>query len=362
VAWQRKRAYALQIFGQTQHEIVAAVRDGMAKNEITKPEQIDDLAAGASATTREILKGELLERDNATAIKLRATPEYQHKVVGTVADMLGNMDPQNSDEAIQIDSLVRQLPPGTVRNHYAGELAAKLKGEPEDTSPLGLNLKMLDDARKGGWFGRIDAPKPQNTKMAVDRGFLTDKKRLAALGADGNQANDIIYGYHDAASKKALMETLKVANDKELTAKWNNGMRVKKFQETYGWFTHATTAKPDEYTAATARAIDQREGDIGFVEPELQTAYRSAQWQATEAHGRVRSELIKWHKGHPKATATEIRTEMLRLAAPGRNAAFMTSAFDAAADTAPMVLPPKGTVPAVPVIDPYADPSTLTPP
>lgn len=314
---ERHRSFARQMFGTLQKETVESIREGMMSGKIRKPEDIDVMATDASETTRAILKGELQDLYDEEKKRARQTPEYQAKVVGEVSAQLLALDPEDSDQAIQIDSLLRELPAGAVRTHYRSELDRKLKGEPDDESPLGLNLKLADEAFKAGWFKKT--ARAQSVPASIADGFLTDTRpggSLLSLGLTQDEAEEIADQETDSA-------------------------RAKKFREL--WKPTKAPNGVDALRLETAKAIrDNRTGSKIEVEDP------AAAWAEKQAYGRVRLEVIKWQRANPKATPQEIYEKMAELAAPGARDEFLDSAFDMAPAPMPEEIPADPTVPALP--------------
>lgn len=321
VVQQQLTSYANQVIAQDQREIVESVREGMASGDVNTPAQIDELAAHGSYFTREILKGELLDRNDTKVKAMRAMPEYQNKVVGVVAERLAKLDPEDSDQSLQVDSLIGQLPPGAVKNHYAQELARILKGEPEEESALAFNLKMADDVFKSGWFGR--SVQKQSLEASIADGFLTDswpKGKLQSLGLTPTEANTV-------ASAKGTA--------KKPSAAANETARKEAFQKL--WKPDKAPPGVDPFILATAKAIrDGKSGDVKYQSP-------ADYWRERETYGRVKQHIIRWSKIHPKSSAEEIRREMINFASPGKQDDFMNAVFSGAGfddEPTPAVLPP----------------------
>jgi len=225
-------------------------------------------------------------------------------VVGEVSAQLLTLDPEDSDQAIQIDSLLRELPAGAVRTHYRSELDRKLRGEPEDESALGLNLKLADEAFKSGGFKKT--ARVQSVPAWIADGFLTDTRpqgSLLSLGLTPDEAEEVA----DAAT---------------------DSDRVKKFREL--WDPKKAPAGVDALRLETAKAIrDNRTGSKIEVEDP------AAAWAEKQAYGRVRAEVIKWHRANPKATPDQVYQKMAELAAPGARDEFLDAAFDMAPAPSP---------------------------
>lgn len=295
-AWENQRDHARGLVRQKTLEDGATIRDGIITGHVTTPEQVDALAAGLRPAAREILKGELADLHDKKLQVERTLPEYQHKVIGEVAARLDTLDTLDADQTLQVDSLIAQLPTGVLKNYYREKLTKKLNGDPEDTTALEINMKLADDAFRGGWFGR--SVKKQSVAAAIADGFLTDTRKNGSLVGIGLTPD----------------EAATVAGEK------TDALRREKFREV--WKPAKAPAGADLLRVETAKAIrDGKTGEVAVEDPQ-------AAWREKEAYGRVKAGILQWSKAHPKASADDIRAEMLRLAAPGARDAFLESAFD----------------------------------
>lgn len=305
---ERGRREAETRLRAVQVEASGTLMDEIAAGTLTDPAAVEERAKGLGLRPRqvEILKGEAEDRKNAEAMAQRATPDYQNMVIGEISAQLAELDPTDSDRAVQVDALIRQLPAGANKSHWRAQLQRKLAGDPEDDTALGINLKLADEAFQQGWFGK---PPEISTADAIDAGFLKDQGKLTALGFSEEQAASIIEAKSDTERKNLFQ------------AEW----------------TKRGKAAPDvdPLTWATAEAI--RSGADRATVPEDP----AARWARVKNYGAVKAETIKWARANPKATADEIRAKMIELAAPGRREAFVESVFDpgVAPDPAALTLP-----------------------
>lgn len=282
----------------------ADLQDAIASGDLRDEKDLDQRAVGLRPVHVEILRNELRDRANKEMMAARATPEYQHKVIGQVSDALSNLKPGDVDQQIQIDALIRQLPDGEVKSFLNKQAKNKLEGKSDET-PLEINLQIADEAFKTGWFGKSIVSMP--TQKAINDGFLTSNEKLKALGFDDKQINMIVYGKEPSFYQKNIEQQSKSKQKDTFQSLWEQ--RANK-----------ATAHADAFTYATADAIVNGKNEV-----KLEDSAKA--WKEKQEYGRVKSEIIKWNKAHPKATSEELRNQMLEIAAPGKRDSYLESAF-----------------------------------
>lgn len=310
VEWQQLKGYARSLYGQEQDEVVSAVRDGIASGEITRLEQIADLAEPAGPRVVAALQSELIGQADQKTRQMRTMPAYQTRIMGKIADMLATLDPEDREARYEAEALIRQLEPGATKTQLNSQLTRKINGEPEDMSAINLHLKLATQAFKSGFFKRSAAPEPMKTETAIDRGFLKDSKKLAVWFSPEQIAK--------------INEP--IDEDKPAT----NASRTDAMRRLWVFRANQDAIAPDPFDQATAEAIANRKPAVEYQSPEDAAKHASAKWEQSAQLGRLTKHLSEWAAAQPeKAKDFEaVREEMLRFIGPDSADDFIDSALD----------------------------------
>jgi hypothetical protein len=189
-------------------------------------------------------------------------------------------------------------------------LTKKLNGEPADDSALGMNLRLVRDAFKAGFFEKAKPSEGFPTQRAINEGFLKDESKLSQLFTPEQIAE-----INAKTGEKS---------DKDPT----NASRTNAIKRL--WASRKVSDKADPYVVATAEAIVNGDTDIKWKSEETTKNESARAWKARADYGRVMDHVTRWAKAHPKATVDDIRKEAVRVAAPNDEQDFLQSAFEGA--------------------------------
>lgn len=246
---------------QSLEQIRSRRREG---TNITIDQFNDGLAQGAYKTSEDIevafkdrvpprVLGQMKEdfaRSQSHAFKLRAgTQEFQDQARGATLAAIADFnieDDAYSEKAVQINSMINQLPAGSATRDELQRVFNEKRGGMLDvikTSADQKKAEMLEFYKSGAL-----APAAQRITLgaALDDGFLKDEGKLQRLGFTEDQAEEI------------------AGEDKQTDA-------VNKFRELFSKRPKKATASPFEW--ATAEAIRDSRGrtfDIEYIRPEDQ--------------------------------------------------------------------------------------------
>lgn len=314
---QKLKSYRMQVKGMRDKEIVDSIRDGMASDQVTRIEQISGpngdgkggLGEDLTPRVRKILENELRNQSDDKFQQLRADPKYQAQVIGQVTAAMATLNPNNHEGAIELESLIRQLPEGPNRSHLTSQLTKKLKGEPDDMTVLNMNLMMAEDFYKSGGFGAVEAEKPQTVADVISDDFLRNPANMIGLGYSEDQA-------------------------KEIANADSNEKRLAKFRDLFPERTGKTTA--DGYVQRAAQAIIERKDSVP-PDPAEGGKLLASRHKARMALGSLKKHMIEWGEAHPNDVNDDakVRAEMTRFLGPVRYESVMESAFDASLGVLP---------------------------
>ena len=286
-----------QVRGQT-FEDVSTLQDLIVSGQISTPEELDAKAGHLRPMVVAKLKGQLQEMA-ADGYKARiSSPEYQQGVVGKVSSMLADYKPMADDfdeKFVEMDGMVRQLPPGAIRDELTRRIDQVRSGKLQEVKThADAAQKSLDEAYKAGRFGKVPEAVPIMTQKAINDGFLRDPSKLKRLGFSAAQVEEI----------NAPISDKKPATD---ASRENAFKRLWEFREGKG----KETADP--LTLATANAIVQGQPKVDYLSPEAQNAAASARISAEKSFGAAKQKLAEWIKLNPKATPEQIDGKILEI-------------------------------------------------
>jgi hypothetical protein len=269
------------------------------------------LKEGGHAKLAESLKRDLAARYDEAIQRQRATPQYQSLIMGKVSKDVAELDATDHLAVYQAESLLRQMEAGPMKNHLAGELARRINGEPEDRTAMGMNLRMVDEAFKNGFFAAVKPEEPARVDQLVSDGFLSIGN-LRAVGFSEEQAKKIYEG--DDAAKQT--NARRAAAMKNL---WQN--RADK----------QAIGTADPFKAATVKAILAGESTVKYKSEETRAAESAAQWSAASTYAKTKKQLLEWSKANPKKAEDidAVRAELLRIIGPTRDEDFIDATYGA---------------------------------
>lgn len=280
----------------------------------------DDLATGAVSTPEQIaqkygeggrnLRPAVLEEMNGILAKrldfknraIYQTEGYQNETVGKISEMLGTYKPETEgyDAAyVKMDEMIRTLPTGSAaRDELTKQIRAAAKGDaPDDSSPLGVNLKLAMSAFKGDFFGRMVTK--QSIGQVMGAKFLEDTRDgqfMRSVGLTADEAKQVKGGATDTDRKKLFAQFWNEVKGKDASS----------------------------YFKTVAKAL--RDGHGNSYEMSFRDPVKDA--KALDLYGKTITETIKWSKLNPDKGVDDIRNHMLEFAAPGAADAFIDSALE----------------------------------
>lgn len=314
VEWENITGTAKRNLAQQTADTVGQIQDGIAAGNITRPEQIDDLAPGLRPAARERLKADLASLADANTKAVRATPGYQASTVAKVEELLDRytVDSDGYDSAfVEMDSLVRTLPPGAVKEELSRRLTESRNGQIRQLETAAdFHRQALADLTKQGAFGTGTISKPIEQILAD--GILRDPAKITARGFTPEQAAIITSGTATAGELEALGVPEKTA--KSLAGKGDtDARRIALFRALSG--SRAGFDKSTPYERAALDAIES--GKSGFVE----VSDLAAREKQRRAAGLAKTKLEAWLKANPNADEAKGREALLNitgeLAIPG---------------------------------------------
>lgn len=287
------------------------ILDGILTGNITTPEQIEELTPGLRPAAKESLKRHLADRADENTRALKASPAYQASAVAKVQEMLDawTVDSDGYDEAyVEMARLVRDLPPGAVRDELSRNLETSRSGQVKVLETAAdYHRQSLTELHQAGAFG--SGLKEQPVDKILADGILRDTAKLQRRGFTAEQAARIAAAPDDPARVVLFRELSK----------------------TRAGFDNST-----DYERAALDAIQK--GDKGLIQfPDL-----AAREKARRAYGLAKTKLEDWLKRNPGATEEQGREALLRItgetAIPGMVDQILEAppAFDSS-----MVLPDK---------------------
>jgi len=295
------------------------------------------LKNGGNAKLAEGLKRELGARYDENIQRMRGTEPYQSMLMGKLAKDIAGLDATDDVAVYKVESLLRQMETGPMKNHLTGELTRRINGEPEDNSAVGLNLRVVDGAFKNGFFAKTKPEEPARVEKLVNEGFVS-VANLREAGFNEEQAKAIFDG--------------------EDPARQTNGKRLAAMRDLYqnradkGAIDKLREADP--FKAAAVDAIISGESTVAYKSAETQAAEAGAQWKAAGEYAKTKKQLLEWAKANPKKAEDieAVRGELLRIIGPTRDEDFIESTFEAS-DLDGMALPARDAPPFEPLDLPW---------
>lgn len=221
--WAKYKSIATSAFREETAQTIDQIEDGMAAGNITTPEQIEALAANLRPSVIASLKFRLADKaDEAQQAKLR-DPEYQAQLIGQASAMLKAYDPNGEDfdaGYVAVDSVLRQLPPSAIRDELEKSLRAKRAGEEKRIETHADEARAAVEDHYEALAAKLPAAESTyRTVRAVNDGLLRDPAKLAALGYNEEQIEEIIGDEDDSdAARKSRFQKLAVSRTGEITA------------------------------------------------------------------------------------------------------------------------------------------------
>jgi hypothetical protein len=297
-------------------ETSAQILDGIVTGNITTPEQIDDLTPNLRPAARARLKFELAEQASAATKAVRASPGYQASTVAKVGEMLDayTVDTEGFDEKfVEMDTMVRSLPPGAVKEELGRRLTSVRDGQVRQLETAAdYHRQALEDLTKSGAFGTPTVRRPVTD--FVRAGILKDVAKLEKTGIPVETAREIAQETDPRKQVASLKEALAEAGKE-------------------GGF--LDTNEPFD-----RQVFDALVKGEGFVEMEN----LAAKEKSRRAAGLAKTKLEDWLRLHPQATEEQGREALKRIltttAIPGAVESILATPPDLGDG---MVLPPKPT-------------------
>jgi len=303
-----------QTFSQRTYEASEKIISG----EISDESQID--ALGVDGQTKERLKLDLAQQKSSAWKAAQLTPEAILARSARIEGLLVGMDGADDFSAAQAElaTEIAKLPKGEKQTYY------KLRLERVE-SGIGKLIETRDDAAMDA-MERNHAremepfkPRAQETTIAltVEKGFLTDKKKLWKLfgeaGAgedkfdmgmgfrnDNGLINDLAEGNEGKSEKEQLL-AFRTAFDQLTPEQQELGLE--------------RLGKEDPHGRAIVEAMIEGESGkfkVSIPLPESDE-FSSGRDKATRSIAREKGELLQWLKLNPEAKDTEANVELTRI-------------------------------------------------
>ena len=221
--WAKYKSLATSAFREETAATIDQIEDGMAAGNITTAEQIEQLTANLRPTVIAALKSRLADKaDDELQVRLN-DPEYQNQLIGQASAMLNAYDPNGEDfdsGYVAVDSVIRQLPPSSIRDELKKSLAAKRAGEEKRIETHADEaLAALEEHYTAIGKKLPAAESTFSATRAVNDGLLRDPVKLAALGFNEEQAKEIIGNEEDTdAARKTRFRQMSIYRDGQVTA------------------------------------------------------------------------------------------------------------------------------------------------
>lgn len=296
----RLKEVAKANYRQLLGEVGDAIENGMSDGTITKPEQIDRMAAGIlSPSVVEKYKIKLAERaiDDPAKKFERAQPSYQHGVVGQVSAMLANYNVETEDfdeKYVEMDSLVRTLPPGAAKDELSRQISQARSGQVDARKKAAdMGREDMKQLYKGGWFG--NPVKEQAASTAVKSGLLRDRDKLAQAGFT-EESLEYITGKNTDGKYT------------EKGGKLSDAERERRFLEKYPQRTSPKDIK-DPFLKNAFDALQKGESQISWTDANEEA-------KARQSFGKAITEFEEWSALNPEATEKEVTEKVYSLSAP----------------------------------------------
>lgn len=283
-----------QVRGQT-YEDISTLQDLIVSGGITTPEELKAKAGHLRPMVVAKLQEQIDDMSREGYKKRLADPEYQNEVVGKVSEMLAGYEPMAEgydEQFVEMDGMVRQLPPGAVRDELTRRMDQVRSGKlGEIKTHAEAAQKSVDEVFKARpeLFGKVPEVAPIVTQKAINDGFLKDSSKLAALGYSPEQIAEI----NDKTGEKGDKEPTNASRENAFKRLWE--FRAGKGKET-----------ADALSMATANAIVQGQTKVDFANPEGEALVGQAKLERERTLGAVKTKLAEWLKRNPDAKPAEI--------------------------------------------------------
>jgi lysozyme len=307
--WAKYKSMATSAFREETADTIDEIEDGMAAGNISAPEQIDELAANLRPGVREELKARLANRSNeGLKAKLR-DPEYQNQLIGQASSMLKAYDPNGEDfdsGYVAIDSIIRQLPEDNAEAaELKRQLNAKRAGEEARIKTHAQEARAAVEEHYEALAKKLPTSESTyRTVRAVNDGLLRDPVKLAALGANQEQVEEII------------------GKEKDTDA-----ARQSRFQRLAVFFDGAKTA--GTFTTAAAEAILNGKESFSILDPEAEGQRIIAQRELDKSRGKSLRVFSDWLTTTGKdATEDQINAKVQEIAGKETRAKLQSGFFE----------------------------------
>jgi GH24 family phage-related lysozyme (muramidase) len=310
--WERYQSMAKSKFREETAETSGQILDGIASKDINTPEQIEKLAGNLRPTARQHLLDTLAARDNAARQAELRSPEVQNQIIGQTVAKLDAYQPNgdNFDAGyVEIDSMLRQLPPSAIRDELQKTLDTKRKDENERIETHADEARAALKDHYNTRFKNLATTTEFNTQRAINDGFLLSKNKLFSLGFDSDQVEQIHEAESDA-ERKGLFRTLASQRKGENRA--------------------------SAFTQATAEAILNGESTFSIADPEAEGRRILEQEALEKSQGKAMREFSDWLSTTGKdADETRINEKIYELAGKDTRAKLESGIFEEEESAAP---------------------------
>jgi GH24 family phage-related lysozyme (muramidase) len=306
--WAKYKSMATSAFREETADTIDQIEDGMAAGNITAPEQIDELAANLRPSVREDLKTRLANRSNEELKAKLRDPAYQNQLIGQASAMLKAYDPNGEDfdaGYVAVDSVLRQIPPSAIRDELEKSLNAKRTGEEKRIQTHADEARAAVEDHYDSLVKKLPVSQATyRTVRAVNDGLLRDPKKLAALGANEEQAKEIIGSDEDTdAARKSRFQRLAISFEGEKTA--------------------------DSFTRAAAEAILDGRESFSVLNPEAEGERILAERELVKSRGKSLRTLTDWLTTTGKdATEEQINAKVQEIAGKETRAKLQSGFFE----------------------------------
>ena len=306
--WAKYKSLATSAFREETAQTIDQIEDGMAAGNITKPEQIDELAANLRPAVLAELKSRLARQtDEAHQAKLR-DPEFQAQLIGQASAMLKAYDPNGEDfdaGYVAVDSVLRQIPPSAIRDELEKSLRAKRAGEEKRIETHAEEARAAVEDHYDALVKKLPSSESTyRTVRAVNDGLLRDPAKLATLGFNEEQVEEIIGTAEDTdAARKTRFQKLAVLRTGEITA--------------------------GTFTRNAAEAILNGQESFTVLNPEAEGQRILAERELTKSRGNSLRTLTDWLTTTGKdATEDQINAKVQEIAGKETRAKLQSGFFE----------------------------------
>jgi len=299
--WTQQQNFAERRLRDVTMKGTMDIADAMATNQITRPEQIDAMAGDLRPAAVEELKNALARRQAVGFEASRNTPFFRYGVIGQVEAGISSYNPDGPNADLEYSKMltaIRDLPEGEpMRRVLEDKLDGLRNGRRAEVKDrLDTGIKALNEAWDNGAFGPIPKLEDVPVDNLVRDGLLKDPKKLAELGLGDASKED----------SKAWRVMHPVDEKGNAIAKPTDEDRLKAFRGLSDTWWSRTGQTGDPFLEATAEAILNGKGTVGYHSQAERSAIATAKFDSQAKLGKAINDFREWHKVNPDAPQTQV--------------------------------------------------------